>query len=191
MRRTSTSHPFIAFAAAKSPSMTADFPAPALCQLADEDLLIEMGDIIYPQFILRVPGANGLRLRVEGDYRDESVVKVAADRFQTLLGVLRAWRSVAGQRVDEVRPGIGAGSIRDEHGNQLVKVGSAIMYVTDGSEVSAYARDVKAALERSPHLRNALGSTVGAIATQRTFTWYTSTPKRISKDARRSLKRSA
>ena len=137
-------------------SMVAYFRAPALCQGADEDLLIEMGATIFPDFVQRVPGENGLRLRLEGDYRDDSLLKTAADQFQTLLGILRAWRPVAGQRVDEVRPGIGQGSIRDEHGNQLVKVGSAIMYLTAGPEVEAYARDVKVALQRSPHLRNAL-----------------------------------
>jgi len=136
--------------------MVALFPAPALCQGADEDLLIEMSETILPRFLLRVPGANGLRLSLEGDYRDEALLKIAADQFQIMLGILRAWRPVAGQRVDEIRPGIGQGSIRDEHGNQLVKVGSAIMYTTAGSEVEAYARDVKLALERSPHLRNAL-----------------------------------
>jgi len=136
--------------------MVAYFPAPALCQGADEDLLIGMGATIFPNFVQRIPGANGLRLRLEGDYRDDSLLKTAADQFQTLLGILRAWRSVAGQRVDEIRPGIGKGSIRDEHGNQLVKVGSAIMYVVGGSEVEAYVRDVKVALQSSPYLRNAL-----------------------------------
>jgi hypothetical protein len=137
-------------------NMVAYFPAPALCQGADEDLLIEMGATIFPDFIQRVPGANGLRLRLQGNYRDDSLMKTAADQFQTLLGILRAWRSVAGQRVDEVRPGTGTGSIRDEHGNQLVTVGSAIMYVLGGSEVEAYVRDVKVALQSSPDLRNAL-----------------------------------
>lgn len=136
--------------------MVAYFPAPALCQGADEDLLIEMGAVVFPDFIQRVPGANELRLRFEGDYRDDSLLKTAADRFQTLLGILRAWRPVAGQRVDEVRPGIGTGSIRDEHGNQVVKVGSGIMYVIGGSEVEAYARDVRIALQHSPYLCNAL-----------------------------------
>lgn len=84
-------------------NMVAYFPAPALCQGADEDLMIEMGAIIFPDFVQRTPGANGLRLRLEGDYRDDSLMKTAADQFQTLLGILRAWRPVAGQRVDEVR----------------------------------------------------------------------------------------
>lgn len=131
-------------------------PAPALCQGADEDLIIEMGAIIFPGFVQRNPCANDLRLKLEGDYKDDSLLKTAADQFQILLGVLRAWRLLAGKRVDEVRPGIGPGSVRDEHGNQLVPVGSAIACATFGSEVEAYARAAKLASEHSPHLRNAL-----------------------------------
>ncbi len=136
--------------------MVAYFPAPALCQGADENLIIEMGAIIFPGFVQQNPGTNGLRLQLEGDYKDESLLKTAADQFQILLGVLRAWRPLAGQRVDEVRPGIGPGSIRDEHGNQLVRVGPVIAYFTFGSEIEAYARQAKLASEHSPHLRNAL-----------------------------------
>jgi hypothetical protein len=89
-------------------------PAPELCQGADEDLLIEMGATVFPEFIQRNPEANGLRLSLYGDYRNESLQETAADQFQILLGLLRAWRPVAGQRADEVRSGVGRGSIRDE-----------------------------------------------------------------------------
>ena len=65
-----------------------------------------MGAIIFPGFVERNTGANGLRLKLEGDYKDDSLLKTAADQFQTLIGALRAWRPLAGQRVDEVRPGI-------------------------------------------------------------------------------------
>lgn len=136
--------------------MVAYISAPALCQGADEDQIIEMGAIIFPGFVQRNPGANGLRLNLEGDYKDDSLLKTAADQFQTLLGVLRAWRPLAGQRVDEVRPGIGPGSIRDEHGNQLVMLGSVISYATFGSKVEAYAREAKLASKHSQHLCNAL-----------------------------------
>ena len=136
--------------------MVAYIPAPALCQGSDEELIIEIGAVIFPGFVQRDPGVNGLRLKLEGDYKDDSLLKTAADQFQMRLGVLRAWRPMAGQRVDEVRPGIGPSSIRDEHGNQLVMVGSVIAYATFGSEVEAYAREAKLASEHSPHLRNAL-----------------------------------
>jgi hypothetical protein len=99
---------------------------------------------------------NGLSLKVEGDYQDKSLLKIATDEFQILLGLLRAWRPEAEQRVDEIRPGIGSGSICDEHGNQVLIFGPAIAYTRFGSEVETYARNAKIALERSPHLRNAL-----------------------------------
>jgi hypothetical protein len=92
--------------------VVAYFPAPALCQGADEDIIIEIAATVLPDFVQRNPSMNGLRLKVEGDYRDESLLKIATDQFQILLGILRAWRPEAGQRVDEIRPGIGAGSIR-------------------------------------------------------------------------------
>lgn len=136
--------------------MVAYIPAPELCQYADEDLLIEMGAIIFPGFVARRPRGNGLRLRLEGDYTDESLLQTAADRFQILLGALRAWRPLAGQRVDEVRPGIGPGSIRSEHGNQIVNIQPAIEYIKFDSEIKEYANAAKLALERSSHLRNAL-----------------------------------
>lgn len=136
--------------------MVAHIPAPALCQYADEELIIEMASVIYPGFVDRAQGVNGLRLTLEGDYRDERLIEVATDQFQILLGVLRAWRPLAGQRVDEVRPGVGQGSIRDEHGNQVGVIGPAIEYITFGSEVKAYANLVKFAIARSEQLADAL-----------------------------------
>lgn len=118
--------------------------------------MVEMGSVIYPGFVDRMPGANGLRLTVEGDYLHEQPIKFAADRFQTLLGILRAWRPLAGQRVDEVRSGIGQGSIRDEYGNQVIRVGSAIAYTTFGSEVETYAESAKVAIAHSHRLTDAL-----------------------------------
>src|SRR5436309_1452976 len=123
--------------------MVAYFPAPALCQGADEDLIIEIGKIVFPDFVQRTQQVNGFRMKVTGDFRDESRLKFAAGQFQILLGILRAWRPEAGRRVDEIRPGIGNGSIQDEHGNQVVRVGSVISYALVGAEVEAYARQAK------------------------------------------------
>ena len=137
--------------------MAADYPGPELCQLSDEDLLLQIGAIVFPGFVARSPICNGLRLRVDGDYRDRSLDAVAADQFQILLGALRAWRPIAGQRKDEERPsGIGAGSVRDEHGNQLICVGSAISYTLFGGEVETFSGDARSAMDRSTNLRNAL-----------------------------------
>jgi hypothetical protein len=126
-----------------------------LCQVADEDLLIAVGAIVFPGFVHRVQGTNGLRLKLDGNYLDLSLETVAADRFQELLGIVRAWNPLAGQRSDEVRPGLGPGSIRDEAGNQVLRPVSAILY-TESGNVVAYAREAKEALQHSQTLRTAL-----------------------------------
>jgi hypothetical protein len=43
------------------------FPAPALCQGGDEDLLVALAEIVYPGFVRRSSAENGLRLWIEGD----------------------------------------------------------------------------------------------------------------------------
>lgn len=136
--------------------MMAYVPAPALRQGADEEVILEIGSILLPDCVQRDSDSNGLRLRIDGDYADEAVVKLAADQFQVLLGVLRAWRPVAGEREDEARPEIGTGPIRDERGNLRVLIGPAIAYATIGSEVRDYAHAAKTALAGSLSLRNAL-----------------------------------
>ena len=130
--------------------------APVLCQGADEDILIEMGAIIFSGFVDRVPNENGLRLCVPGDYRDPELLEVAANKFQILLGALRAWKPIAGERRDEVRPGIGAGSIRDENGNQVVQIGTANLYMKSGNEIQKYSERVNIAIDQSQSLKNAL-----------------------------------
>jgi hypothetical protein len=130
--------------------------APELCQGADENILIQLGAIIFSGFIDRESGENGLRLCVPGDYRDLELLEVASNKFQILLGALRAWKPIAGERRDEVRPGIGGGSIRDESGNQVVHVGSAIMYMMSGGEIEKYAEEIKLAIDCSQPLKNAL-----------------------------------
>ena len=136
--------------------MFGTYQAIALCQRADEDLIVEMAEIVFPDFVHRNQNANGLRLRVVGDFGDERTLQFAADQFQILLGILRAWRPGAGQRADEFRPGIGKGAIQDEHVNQVLMVGSVISHRRMGGEVELYANQAKIALESSSHLRDAL-----------------------------------
>jgi hypothetical protein len=136
--------------------MTAIFPAPMMRQGADETILLQMARIVFPGFLIRNPAGNGLWLQLDGDYKDPSLQKLAADQFQILLGALRAWRPLAGQREDEVEPGMGSGSIRDEHGNQLIRIGPALEYATAVDEVPSYSNRVQIATSRSPQLRNAL-----------------------------------
>ena len=136
--------------------MLISFPAPALCQGGDEDLLVAIGDIVYPGFVKRPPNENGLRLWVEGDPSDPGSKALATAMFQTLLGALRAFRSEAGELRDEQLAGLGAGSVRDEPGNQRVGVGTVRVFATFGGEVEAFATDVRAAIANSQALRNAL-----------------------------------
>lgn len=73
-----------------------------------------------------------------------------------LLGALRAWKAIAGERRDEVRPGIGVGSVRGEGGNQVIYAGSAIVYRASVDDIQEYAEQVNISLNRSNLLRNAL-----------------------------------
>lgn len=136
--------------------MLISFPAPALCQGGDEDLLGAIGDIVYPGFIRRPSGENGLRLWVEGDPRDPQSRALATAMFQTLLGALRAFRVEAGELREELLAGLGAGSVRDEAGNQWVGVGTVRVFATFGGEVDAFSTDVRDAIAKSQALRNAL-----------------------------------
>jgi hypothetical protein len=132
------------------------FPAPTLCQGGDEDLFVAIGDIVYPGFVKRPPKENGLRLWVEGDPSDPGSKALATALFQTVLGALRAFRAEAGELRDEQLAGLGAGSVRDEAGNQWVGVGTVGVFATFGDEVEAFAADVRAAIANSQALRNAL-----------------------------------
>ena len=132
------------------------FPAPALCQMADEDLVIEIGAVVFPDCIKRWPGENGLRLWVDGDPTDPAAGAEALARFQTVLGVLRAWRSGAGELCDERRAGLGEGSVRDEANNQWVMVGPAIEYGIARGEIDELAASAARGVGVSQNLRNAL-----------------------------------
>ena len=57
------------------------FPAPALCQYADEDLLIDIGAVVFPGCIKRWPGENGLRIWVVGDPTDPAAAADAVAKF--------------------------------------------------------------------------------------------------------------
>jgi hypothetical protein len=132
------------------------FPSPALCQGGDEDLLVQIGGIVYPDFVRRSPNENGLRLWVEGDPSDAEPRARATAMFQTVLGALRAFRAEAGELREEQFAGLGAGSVRDEAGNQWVGVGTVRVFTTLGGEVEAFAADVRDAIANSQGLRNAL-----------------------------------
>jgi hypothetical protein len=132
------------------------FPAPVLCQFADEELLIEIGSTIFPSCIKRWRGENGLRIWVEGDPSDLAAGAEALARFQIVLGVLRAWRPIAGELCDERRTGLGERSVRDEAGNQWVTIGPAIDYRIAGGEIEKLAASATRSISASQNLRGAL-----------------------------------
>jgi hypothetical protein len=132
------------------------FPAPALCQGADEELLIQVGAVVFPGCIKRWPGENGLRIWVHGNPTDPRAAVDARERFQIVLGVIRAWRWGAGELVDERRAGLGERSVRDEAGNQWVMVGPAIAYGIAGGEIESLAAGASRGISTSMNLRNAL-----------------------------------
>jgi hypothetical protein len=123
---------------------------------ADEELLLVMGDIIFPGLVQRQEDGNGLRLWVEGTARDGSSRKTAAVKFQTLLGVLRAWRYSARQLREEQLSGLGEGAARSTDGTQSLGIGPATEYRIDHGEDRNYAERAAAAIDASQNLRNAL-----------------------------------
>lgn len=132
------------------------FPAPALCQGADEDLMVEIGEYVFPGCIKRWPTENGLRLWVTGEPTDPAAAKEAVAKFQIVLGVLRSWRSSAGELVDERRAGLGQGAIRDEAGSVWVQVGPAMGYGIVGGEIEQLAQAARRGTHESRELENAL-----------------------------------
>ena len=52
--------------------------------------------------------------------------------------------------------GVGQGSVRDENGNQWIGVGPALAHPRIGGEVETFAAEVRAAIDSSEGLRNAL-----------------------------------
>ena len=79
-----------------------------MCQGHDEDLVIEIGEVLFPGLVARWSLENGFRLWVDGDPHDPDTSDQARAMFQTALGVLPAWKSGADS---------GSGSIRlDEFG---------------------------------------------------------------------------
>ncbi len=140
----------------KDHGVVISYKAPELCQGADEDLLLAMGEIIFPGFVSRHESENGLRLWVEGSATDGTSRTTATVQFQTLLGVLRAWRSVAGQLHEEQLAGLGQGAARRADGNQWVSLGAVNVYAISGGEDRIFAESAAVALDASQNLRNAL-----------------------------------
>lgn len=77
--------------------MVVSYPAPALCQGSDEDVLLQVGEVVFPGFVKRPEKGNGLSLWVAG----ERTRALAVEQFHTLLGALRVVRTDAGELAEE------------------------------------------------------------------------------------------
>jgi hypothetical protein len=99
------------------------FPAPALCQGGDEDLLVAIGDVVNPGFVRRPLGENGLRLWVEGNPGDPESRVLATAMFQTLLGALRAFRAEAGELREELLAGLARARFETRPGTSGLELG--------------------------------------------------------------------
>jgi len=128
-----------------------------MSQGRDEDLLISIAAIVLPGSIERDANDNRLRIKVEGSPKENpDIASVAAGTFQTLLGILRVLRVDAGVLEEELRAGLGAGSARDEAGNHYVMVEAARLHSISGGEVEGFSEVVRAAIDNSQRLSNAL-----------------------------------
>lgn len=132
------------------------YPAPALVQGDDEELLLEIAEIVLPGSLRRHAGENGLRIWVDGsslDHPEAGVRALAA--FQVSLGVLRAWDWEAGKLANEERRGLAGGSVRDEQGNQYIFL-SAIFVYGDTSSALSLAESARLGVAASHNLETSL-----------------------------------
>jgi hypothetical protein len=127
-----------------------------MCQGDDEDLMLELGEVLFPGSIARSSDENGLRIWVDRDPCDPVAADEARAIFQTVLGLLRAWRLGAGQLKEEERPGLGEGPVRDQAGNQWIMLGTAVGYGAAVVDLAALSESARRGIESSQHLRNAL-----------------------------------
>jgi hypothetical protein len=133
------------------------YNAPELCQGADQELLLVMGNAIFRGFVRRDEDEGGLRLWVAGKKPNKASHTKAEAQFRTLLGVLRAWRPGAGELVEERRGGLGqGGAARDDDGTQYLTVGPLAVHVSVGDEVRSHAKNAALAIKASQDVRNAL-----------------------------------
>ena len=77
-------------AARRDTGQVIGFPAPTLSQAADEDLMLQLGEIIFPGCLRRWLGENGFRIWVDGSRAEPATRSEAVECFQIVLGVLRA-----------------------------------------------------------------------------------------------------
>jgi hypothetical protein len=131
------------------------YPAPSLCQPSEREILLRFGETIYPEF-LRRSADDSLAMCVAGAIHDDTQREEALDRFQVLLGVLRAWRPTAGERVEEMQARLGYGAAKNEAGDQWIFVTGIAAHAVVGGDVESFAARAARGIASTDHLRDAL-----------------------------------
>lgn len=128
-----------------------------LAQFADIELVLTIGNILFPDRFELSPHDGRMRVWAESDADapDDVGRREARAMFQIALGVLRAWKPIAGELAVEVADRLGPGSAMDAAGNQWVGVNTAIVYVNPG-EAAALAERARNAIASSQYLDDAL-----------------------------------
>jgi hypothetical protein len=132
-----------------------EFPMPEVTQGADQSALITICDTIDLGFVVVNPNTVQHVMRLEGDpHTDdlEEAERSARVRFSQVLGVLRAFKHGRGELQEEVN----RSNVRDEHGNQWVRVGTAKAYMMVPGALEEFAARGGVGLASSAPFRDAL-----------------------------------
>ena len=128
---------------------------PDVTQGTDQSALLKISDAIEPGFIAVNADTGQYVLRLPGDTKVDDldrVTEAAFARFSEMLGVLRAKKHGRGELQSEV----GRTHIRDEHGNQIVRVGTVKVYASFPGEMETFASKAAAGFSVSDDFREAL-----------------------------------
>lgn len=131
-----------------------EFPIPALTQGSDQSAMITISDVIEPGFLVKNSAARYV-MRVPGDPRTDDLdeaEKAARARFIEMLGVLRAKKHGRGELAAEVD----RSPAYDEHGNVVVRVGTAKSYVAFPGDMERFASNAADGMAQSSDFRDAL-----------------------------------
>jgi len=133
------------------------YAVPDLAQGADVDLVVSIGNVLFPETfeLTRHDGRVRVWAESESSAPDVDGRQRAQDKFQIALGVLRAWKRDAGELSEEARFRLGQGSAMDAAGNQWVAINTAIAYFHP-EEAEQLAARARARLDESAHLADAL-----------------------------------